>query len=93
MVTPSSADRRNEQAAAKESLALERLDLLTCGCVVSVQRVGSSALRLVTVEAKGLHCPFTVHRLDQVFRLGDPADWLDDEDEGMSDVDGVAGEP
>ncbi len=61
-------------------LRLEMLELLPCGCVVAVQRMTQSGVRIVSLEAKGPHCLFGEHRANRVIRLGDLADAMDDYD-------------
>jgi hypothetical protein len=63
---------------------LETLELLPCGCVVAIQRMARSGVRVVSMEAKGPHCLFQEHRANKVIRLGDPPeayDGLDDEED------------
>jgi len=67
-------------------LELERLEGLPCGCVVALQRARPTQVRFVSIEAKGPHCAFASHSTDRVLRIGDPADWPDDE--GRDDADG-----
>jgi hypothetical protein len=63
-------------------LRLEMLELLPCGCVVAVQRMAQSGVRIVSLEAKGPHCLFSEHRANRVIRLGELADVMEDyEDE------------
>ncbi len=64
---------------------LEMLDLLPCGCVVAVERMPISGVRIVSLEAKGPHCPFAEHRANKVIRLGDPADLYDTGDDMEDD--------
>ena len=58
---------------------LEVLELLPCGCVVAVQRMAQSGVRVVSMEAKGPHCLFDEHRANKVIRLGDVPDPLEDD--------------
>jgi hypothetical protein len=63
---------------------LEMLDLLPCGCVVAIQRMTQSGVRVVSMEAKGPHCLYTEHRANKVIRLGELPDSYDDyDDEGI----------
>lgn len=64
---------------------LEMLDLLPCGCVVAIQRMALSGVRIVSMEAKGPHCPFPEHRANKVIRLGE----MPDDDDGYEDAEGV----
>ena len=57
---------------------LEILDLLPCGCVVAIQRMAQSGVRIVSIEAKGPHCLFGEHRANKVIRLGDVPESYDD---------------
>jgi hypothetical protein len=61
------------------------LDLLPCGCVVAIQRMAQSGVRVVSMEAKGPHCLFQEHRANKVIRLGElPDDSYEDlDDEAM----------
>lgn len=61
-------------------LQLEVLELLPCGCVVAVQRMAQSGVRVVSMEAKGPLCPYFEHRANTVMRLGDVPDAFDDDD-------------
>lgn len=60
-------------------LQLEMLELLPCGCVVAVQRMPQSEVRVVCMEAKGPHCPYGEHRANKVMRLGEVPDSFDDD--------------
>lgn len=57
---------------------LEVLELLPCGCVVAVQRMAQSGVRVVSLEAKGPHCVHFEHRANKVIRLGDVPESYDD---------------
>ena len=60
---------------------LEVLDLLPCGCVVAMQRLAATGVRVLSLEAKGPHCPHLLHRANRIIRLGTPAGPFDyDED-------------
>ena len=64
-----------------EAFRLEVLDLLPCGCVIAMQRLAATGVRVLSLEAKGPHCPHTMHRANRIIRLGSPADSPDyDED-------------
>ena len=58
---------------------LEVLELLPCGCVVAVQRMAQSGVRVVALEAKGPHCLYLEHRANKVIRLGEVPEAYDDE--------------
>ena len=64
-----------------DEFRLEVLELLPCGCVVAIQRMAQSGVRLVSLEAKGPHCLYPEHRANKVIRLGDPPDSYDEDDE------------
>lgn len=81
-----SNDTRNSVPTTANGLGdfrLEMLELLPCGCVVAVQRLAQSGVRVVSMEAKGPHCPFPEHRANKVIRLGEP-DTFEDYDEELS---------
>jgi hypothetical protein len=58
---------------------LELLELLPCGCVVAIQRMAQSGVRVVSMEAKGPHCLFAEHLANNVIRLGDVPEPYDDD--------------
>jgi hypothetical protein len=58
---------------------LEVLELLPCGCVVAIQRMAQSGVRVVSMEAKGPHCLYQEHRANKVIRLGELPDGYDDD--------------
>jgi hypothetical protein len=62
---------------------LELLESLPCGCVVAIQRMPQSGVRVVSMEAKGPHCIFPEHRANKVMRLGDFPDEDDYDEEGI----------
>lgn len=64
---------------------LEMLNLLPCGCVVAVQRLALAGVRVVSLEAKGPHCPFLEHRANKIIRLGEPPELEPDDDESCPD--------
>ena len=59
---------------------LEALEGLPCGCVAAAYRARPWDVAVVSLEAKGPHCILAGHNSGQVLRLGDPAEF-DDEDE------------
>jgi hypothetical protein len=59
---------------------LEALEGLPCGCVAAAYRAKPWDVAVVSLEAKGPHCILAGHTSGQVLRLGDPAEF-DDEDE------------
>jgi hypothetical protein len=63
-------------------MQLETLEGLPCGCVVAIQTVRPSGVPVISLEAKGPHCPHATHRVNKVIRLGEPFDPLDYEDRG-----------
>jgi hypothetical protein len=63
-------------------MQLETLEGLPCGCIVAIQTVRPSGVPVISLEAKGPHCPHPMHRANKVIRLGEPFDPLDYEDRG-----------
>ena len=59
---------------------LELLELLPCGCVVAIQRMAQADVHVVSLEAKGPHCPYLEHRANKVIRLGEMREPYDDDD-------------
>lgn len=62
-------------------LELVALDTLPCGCVAAAYRAKPWDLAVVSIEAKGPHCPNFVHLQGRVLELGAVADLLAEEDE------------
>lgn len=62
-------------------LELAALDSLPCGCVAAAYRAKPWDLAVVSIEAKGPHCPNDVHRQGRVLELGAVADLLTEEGE------------
>jgi hypothetical protein len=62
-------------------LELVALDNLPCGCVAAAYRAKPWDLAVVSIEAKGPHCPNYVHLQGRVLELGSVADLLSEEDE------------
>lgn len=60
---------------------LDALELLPCGCVVAVQEARPWHVKVVSLEAKGPYCTLAWHRSDNVLRLGDPSEPVDDFDD------------
>lgn len=60
---------------------LEMLESLPCGCVVAIQRMPQSGMRMVSMEAKGPHCIYPEHHANKVIRLGEWTQDTDDYDE------------
>ena len=60
---------------------LEALEGLPCGCVAAAYRAKPWDVAVVSLEAKGPHCILAGHASGQVLRLGDPAEFDDDEEE------------
>jgi hypothetical protein len=65
---------RARAAVGVEQFQLETLESLACGCVVAIQSVRPSGVTVVSLEAKGPHCPFRLHRVNKVIRLGESLD-------------------
>ena len=63
------------------AFCLEVLDLLPCGCVIAMQRLAATGVRVLSLEAKGPHCPHLMHRANTIIRLGSPADPPDYDEE------------
>jgi hypothetical protein len=61
-------------------LELVALDNLPCGCVAAAYRAKPWDLAVVSIEAKGPHCPNQVHLQGRVLELGAVADLLGEED-------------
>ena len=59
---------------------LEALEGLPCGCVAAAYRARPWDVAVVSLEAKGPHCILAGHASGQVLRLGDPAEFDDDEE-------------
>jgi hypothetical protein len=78
----SNAARKSQPTPQVEAgeFRLEMLDLLPCGCVVAIQRMTQSGVRVVSMEAKGPHCLYVEHRANKVIRLGEVPDSDDDYD-------------
>jgi hypothetical protein len=73
------------RTAAAGQLELDALELLPCGCVVAVQEARPWHVKVVSLEAKGPYCTLTWHRSDNVLRLGDPSDVVEDQDEDIEE--------
>jgi hypothetical protein len=65
---------RTRAAAGAEQFQLETLERFPCGCVAAIQSVRPSGVTVVSLEAKGPHCPFRSHRANKVIRLGEELD-------------------
>jgi hypothetical protein len=59
---------------------LEALEGLPCGCVAAAYRARPWDVAVVSLEAKGPHCILAGHSSGQILRLGDPAEFDDDQD-------------
>jgi hypothetical protein len=62
-------------------LELVALDNLPCGCVAAAYRAKPWDLAVVSIEAKGPHCPNHVHLQGRVLELGAVSDLLGEEEE------------
>ena len=58
---------------------LEALEGLPCGCVAAAYRARPWDVAVVSLEAKGPHCILNGHVNGQILRLGDPAEFDDEE--------------
>jgi hypothetical protein len=63
---------------------LEALEGLPCGWVAAAYRARPWDVAVVSLEAKGPYCILTGHTSGQVLRLGDPAEF-DEDDDDLSD--------
>jgi hypothetical protein len=62
-------------------LELVALDSLPCGCVAAAYRARPWDLAVVSLEAKGPHCPNGLHAQGRVLELGVVSDLLSEDDE------------
>ena len=62
-------------------LELVALDNLPCGCVAAAYRARPWDLAVVSIEAKGPHCPNYVHLQGRVLELGAVKDLLTEDAE------------
>ncbi len=60
---------------------LEALEGLPCGCVAAAYRARPWDVAVVSLEAKGPHCILAGHTSGQILRLGDPAEFEEDDEE------------
>ncbi len=60
---------------------LEALEGLPCGCVAAAYRARPWDVAVVSLEAKGPHCILAGHASGQILRLGDPAEFDEEDDE------------
>lgn len=60
---------------------LEALEGLPCGCVAAAYRARPWDVAVVSLEAKGPHCILSGHANGQILRLGDPAEFDEEETE------------
>ena len=54
---------------------------MPCGCVAAAYRARPWDVAVVSLEAKGPHCILPGHTSGQILRLGDPAEFDEDDDE------------
>jgi hypothetical protein len=82
-VTPPTQTTTTTTKAGRTPALLElvALDNLPCGCVAAAYRARPWDLAVVSIEAKGPHCPNPVHAQSRVLELGAVADLLGEEDE------------
>lgn len=64
---------------------LEALEGLPCGCVSAAYRARPWDVTVVSLEAKGPHCILVGHSSGQILRLGDPAEYEEEDQEDASD--------
>jgi len=62
-------------------LELAALDSLPCGCVAAAYRAKPWDLAVVSIEAKGPHCPNGLHAQGRVLELGVVSDLLAEDGE------------
>jgi hypothetical protein len=81
-VTPQTQATTTTTKAGRTPALLElvALDNLPCGCVAAAYRARPWDLAVVSIEAKGPHCPSPVHLQGRVLELGAVADLLGEED-------------
>ena len=68
-------------------LDLDGLELLPCGCVVAIQSAKPHPVRVISLEAKGPHCPLAWHLSGSVLTMGYPFDLaggISEEEEAFS---------
>jgi hypothetical protein len=63
---------------------LQSLQALPCGCVAGGFRARSLSVDLVSLEAKGPHCPFDDHAAGGVLELGESVDVVVDVERAAS---------
>lgn len=76
MTTTIRGTARPAQAAGQ--LDLDALELLPCGCVVAIQSARPHPVRVISLEAKGPHCPLPWHRAGSVLRMGSAYEFADE---------------
>lgn len=80
-VTPTTQSTTTTKVSRTPALLeLVALDNLPCGCVAAAYRARPWDLAVVSIEAKGPHCPSSVHLQGRVLELGAVADLLGEED-------------
>ncbi len=86
-IDPVPTTGRLDPVPATGQLDLDGLELLPCGCVVAIQSARPHPVRVISLEAKGPHCPLAWHRSGSVLTMGnpfDPAEDLSDEEAAFS---------
>ena len=80
---PMAAAQTQPSKAARTPALLEliALDNLPCGCVAAAYRAKPWDLAVVSIEAKGPHCPNLVHLQGRVLELGAVSDLIGEEEE------------
>jgi hypothetical protein len=79
MAVPAGA--QNYVRPAATVFELEALEGLPCGCVAAAYRARPWDVAVVSLEAKGPHCILAGHNSGQILRLGDPAEFEDQEED------------
>jgi hypothetical protein len=81
MAVPAGIHNHVKPATPATVFELEALEGLPCGCVAAAYRARPWDVAVVSLEAKGPHCILAGHANGQVLRLGDPAEFDDEEDD------------
>src|SRR5262249_24900273 len=75
------ATERTRAGRTPALLELVALDNLPCGCVAAAFRARPWDLAVVSIEAKGPHCPNRVHAQGRVLELGAVSDLVGEDSE------------
>jgi hypothetical protein len=80
MAVPSGSTSLNYVKPTPTVFELEALEGLPCGCVAAAYRARPWDVAVVSLEAKGPHCILQGHTSGQILRLGDPAEFDEEEE-------------